>query len=141
MRISDWSSDVCSSDLHVRGLVDHYPGCSIQHPVITYHARARQDEGYRDPSYHGRVTTWPDQDIRDCRCDHRCARHLCGHSGWFHLPLFPPACGGIRPVPYWSEFVGPVHSFPHRASRSEEHTSELQSLMRISYAVFCLKKK
>src|SRR3546814_6381152 len=29
----------------------------------------------------------------------------------------------------------------HRASRSEEHTSELQSLMRISYAVFCLKKK
>src|SRR3546814_7590572 len=29
----------------------------------------------------------------------------------------------------------------HRGSRSEEHTSELQSLMRISYAVFCLKKK
>src|SRR3546814_3592322 len=31
--------------------------------------------------------------------------------------------------------------FGHRARRSEEHTSELQSLMRISYAVFCLKKK
>src|SRR3546814_6316479 len=31
--------------------------------------------------------------------------------------------------------------FGHRPSRSEEHTSELQSLMRISYAVFCLKKK
>src|SRR3546814_6279081 len=30
---------------------------------------------------------------------------------------------------------------PHRGGRSEEHTSELQSLMRISYAVFCLKKK
>src|SRR3546814_10552551 len=30
---------------------------------------------------------------------------------------------------------------PHRATRSEEHTSELQSLMHISYAVFCLKKK
>src|SRR3546814_1556116 len=30
---------------------------------------------------------------------------------------------------------------PGRAGRSEEHTSELQSLMRISYAVFCLKKK
>src|SRR3546814_8236724 len=30
---------------------------------------------------------------------------------------------------------------PHLANRSEEHTSELQSLMRISYAVFCLKKK
>src|SRR3546814_7424438 len=32
-------------------------------------------------------------------------------------------------------------AFGHRADRSEEHTSELQSLMRISYAVFCLKKK
>src|SRR3546814_2290146 len=34
---------------------------------------------------------------------------------------------------------GPVGGYP--AARSEEHTSELQSLMRISYAVFCLKKK
>src|SRR3546814_8726524 len=33
------------------------------------------------------------------------------------------------------------HTLIHRHSRSEEHTSELQSLMRISYAVFCLKKK
>src|SRR3546814_7886793 len=41
-------------------------------------------------------------------------------------------------------FVGhSPHRFPSRAPcmRSEEHTSELQSLMRISYAVFCLKKK
>src|SRR3546814_7396107 len=34
-----------------------------------------------------------------------------------------------------------IHSDSVAASRSEEHTSELQSLMRISYAVFCLKKK
>src|SRR3546814_19396639 len=34
-----------------------------------------------------------------------------------------------------------VSSANHRSTRSEEHTSELQSLMRISYAVFCLKKK
>src|SRR3546814_5352918 len=33
------------------------------------------------------------------------------------------------------------HAFPEGRLRSEEHTSELQSLMRISYAVFCLKKK
>src|SRR3546814_6252619 len=33
------------------------------------------------------------------------------------------------------------YSYRHRSYRSEEHTSELQSLMRISYAVFCLKKK
>src|SRR3546814_7729728 len=36
---------------------------------------------------------------------------------------------------------GPFHVRPGRQRRSEEHTSELQSLMRISYAVFCLKKK
>src|SRR3546814_2925998 len=34
-----------------------------------------------------------------------------------------------------------IVTFLHRCIRSEEHTSELQSLMRISYAVFCLKKK
>src|SRR3546814_9841582 len=34
-----------------------------------------------------------------------------------------------------------IESTTHHSSRSEEHTSELQSLMRISYAVFCLKKK
>src|SRR3546814_7943769 len=33
------------------------------------------------------------------------------------------------------------HGLPQAAARSEEHTSELQSLMRTSYAVFCLKKK
>src|SRR3546814_6045023 len=37
--------------------------------------------------------------------------------------------------------MGPIGVKAHLAARSEEHTSELQSLMRISYAVFCLKKK
>src|SRR3546814_3102830 len=40
----------------------------------------------------------------------------------------------------WSETASMTHR-QWRAQRSEEHTSELQSLMRISYAVFCLKKK
>src|SRR3546814_5515002 len=41
-----------------------------------------------------------------------------------------------------SRQTGPVHlQGSHNERRSEEHTSELQSLMRISYAVFCLKKK
>src|SRR3546814_9311748 len=39
------------------------------------------------------------------------------------------------------ELVERITSSPSRRSRSEEHTSELQSIMRISYAVFCLKKK
>src|SRR3546814_6651347 len=72
MRISDWSSDVCSSDLAAR----HWPRAGQMRSV--------------------RVSTPP-----------RNPPHL-------HLP---------------------------EKERSEEHTSELQSLMRISYAVFCLKKK
>src|SRR3546814_9674633 len=48
-------------------------------------------------------------------------------------PFHRPWNGGLC-------FLGPG-TFPSRHRRSEEHTSELQSLMRISYAVFCLKKK
>src|SRR3546814_5410319 len=49
-----------------------------------------------------------------------------------------PAAGPARAVPGAVLALGPDLQ---RAERSEEHTSELQSLMRISYAVFCLKKK
>src|SRR3546814_3893866 len=50
------------------------------------------------------------------------------------------------PAEYWRRTASPWHYVTVRegdryAARSEEHTSELQSLMRISYAVFCLKKK
>src|SRR3546814_2074304 len=49
-------------------------------------------------------------------------------------------------VPAFGQCINPVDARPNEpllppAERSEEHTSELQSLMRISYAVFCLKKK
>src|SRR3546814_10869959 len=55
-------------------------------------------------------------------------------------PRFPagPDCRAGRPR--WHSAGPPACHAAHRA-RSEEHTSELQSLMRISYAVFCLKKK
>src|SRR3546814_1212375 len=63
--------------------------------------------------------------------------HSCGS---FHDPRSPilPGC----PAPYQSlNRLQPESSPTRRLWRSEEHTSELQSLMRISYAVFCLKKK
>src|SRR3546814_3301008 len=62
----------------------------------------------------------------------------------------PISSGGGRPMKLWAgaaladtfERTQKIRSRRHSAnSRSEEHTSELQSLMRISYAVFCLKKK
>src|SRR3546814_1467722 len=54
--------------------------------------------------------------------------------------------GGSRVIHFWwvsQNSRSPMESgfIPASPNRSEEHTSELQSLMRISYAVFCLKKK
>src|SRR3546814_1419438 len=96
MRISDWSSDVCSSDLHLRIL------------------------GKRAVS---------DGEVAAAQVDHRreaqvdaTGEHFAGHDPGV-LPRALERGGRIGGV------------------RSEEHTSELQSLMRISYAVFCLKKK
>src|SRR3546814_6608199 len=53
-------------------------------------------------------------------------------------PSTPETCSTAPPTSTQSPTSG---IRPSRDSRSEEHTSELQSLMRISYAVFCLKKK
>src|SRR3546814_3430979 len=59
----------------------------------------------------------------------------------------PRVAGGVsvdRIIIEHANNLGHVSSFPHQgriADRSEEHTSELQSLMRNSYAVYCLKKK
>src|SRR3546814_10723843 len=61
------------------------------------------------------------------------AEIVAGHYGWA-----PP---GRRRLILGHESIGQVEEAPAGSGRSEEHTSELQSLMRISYAVFCLKKK
>src|SRR3546814_8347752 len=64
--------------------------------------------------------------------------HLYGHA------LFQPDQFAHRRAPPARGVGGDVRARDHRRDRlprSEEHTSELQSLMRISYAVFCLKKK
>src|SRR3546814_10685879 len=99
MRTSDWSSDVCSSDLRAEDRVRRQAqralraGAGRQHPVRRQPGRAGEVRLHRRP----------DEGERR-------------------------AGQGRRPA---------VKDQP----RSEEHTSELQSLMRISYAVFRLKKK
>src|SRR3546814_6324270 len=109
MRISDWSSDVCSSDLprlhqFFKDLADTQLGLLF-------------------------VGTAP----------------LCGG-----LDMIADVVGGQAQLSCWlvaDEYFRRQTDVPDSAvllfyqSRSEEHTSELQSLMRISYAVFCLKKK
>src|SRR3546814_7664211 len=62
-----------------------------------------------------------------------------GLLGWVETES--PCRDGARPLPD-DMLGGPLpHERPELLRRSEEHTSELQSLMRISYAVLCLKKK
>src|SRR3546814_5122521 len=90
MRISDWSSDVCSSDLVI---------------AIALYLRNRRPR-------------------------------LTGSQTWLVLATVPLAIVIAWGLTRDAELSGAAVGY-----RSEEHTSELQSLMRISYAVFCLKKK
>src|SRR3546814_4100641 len=116
MRISDWISDVCSSDLQSRGTGN---ARDVVHPCRA--ARHAGDRGSR-PRHRIRGKT--------------------RQSGELSRGL------GSR---YRRVQIGDrlFHGRSHRRRkgetlrlvRSEEHTSELQSLMRIAYAVFCLKKK
>src|SRR3546814_8238417 len=130
MRISDWSSDVCSSDLD--GSV-----------------RARQDTAHR---------LQPARDRRS-RPDARHGLHP-GHREYLHQTAGdsadPAVFGDDAAADQETRRQIPVEPEDDRSGasgepereyravprqRSEEHTSDLQSLMRISYAVFCLKKK
>src|SRR3546814_5180222 len=114
MRISDWSSDVCSSDL-----------------LIIAVGPAAALGLYREIRNNRRITPLPGKyyavDVDVHRSDHPLRsgdpRH---HDACWNRPAVDPS----RSTAIASQYY-----------RSEEHTSELQSLMRISYAVFCLKKQ
>src|SRR3546814_8916513 len=113
MRISDWSSDVCSSDLQALRRARHQgggPGAgSCGHD-------GTQGQGGEGPHRRYRVPLQEEQDrLREGLGRDPGRRQGDGEAGGRRR-------GDAR-------------------GRSEEHTSELQSLMRISYAVFCLKKK
>src|SRR3546814_9372043 len=106
MRISDWSSDVCSSDLDK---IRREPTATGRGTRARWYGRYG---GMPSHASRGRSTQRPGQAERQLG-----RRLLLDHQ---------------RPVA--------VRAGPD-GDRSEEHTSELQSLMRISYAVFCLKQK
>src|SRR3546814_5798915 len=111
MRISDWSSDVCSSDLYWQG--DQYFTLAGWHDI--------------DPA--APVT----------------------HISFFEADAFASWAGARLPTEFeWEAAAAALDSGggqqldaagPVPPARSEEHTSELQSLLRISSDVFCLKKK
>src|SRR3546814_9621079 len=115
MRISDWSSDVCSSDLPGRRSVRRL----LQPPLVSGASRPPM-----------RMTPSP--------------ASVSDGKDAFHVTVFqnarcPAFAGCPRPSPWrMSDRRGKPQ---HGLCRSEEHTYELQTLMRISYAVFCLKTK
>src|SRR3546814_10094694 len=119
MRISDWSSDVCSSDLQARAILAEVkslrpaPGIDPLETISRWKeklvgpgAALREAEGRPDLQPLAQVYAYYQKALSD-------------RGYWDFSDLI------VRAV---------------SAFRSEEHTSELQSLMRISYAVFCLKK-
>src|SRR3546814_8767612 len=110
MRISDWSSDVCSSDLppsdqSTRAAVRRYLSGLMEARAI--------------PGLQIAIVRNAGIELLD----------MMGLANIEHH------------VPVIRESIFSVNSMSKAFTRSEEHTSELQSLMRISYDVFCLKKK
>src|SRR3546814_3521697 len=108
MRISDWSSDVCSSDLVAAGDERHLLHRRAAGGLLGVGGLALDVDVVDERAQIGRRRA-DDADIA--------------------IGLFADLARGAR------RGIGRI------ALRSEEHTSELQSLMRISNAVFCLKKK
>src|SRR3546814_10210426 len=129
MRISDWSSDVCSSDLgriavertgrgeHEEVGPEAFPFDAAQAGDAAFEALAGDVE--RDV-----VAQLPAQRLREVLLDRQ----------------LRPRRRGLAPELAGNDLVVVAQRIGER-QRSEEHTSELQSLMRISYAVFCLKTK
>src|SRR3546814_4322132 len=117
MRYSDWSSDLCASDLQIgeRG------GISSRSREILLLAgdRVHQERLRRA------TATFDDRVLIACERNRRQDRNNCHGDNEL----------------YQRETLPQFHHDPESICRSEEHTSELQSLMRISYAVFCLKQK
>src|SRR3546814_5541249 len=142
MRISDWSSDVCSSDLHLaqrvrRDVADHADEEAVAPETLRDDAAQILDGDARDGGFSaaGRPGV-------DMLAIHQPAQHAPGDVvGIFCLAR---QAGDDLAADALDRLLVEARLGQRQTQqleRSEEHTSELQSLMRNSYAVFCLKKK
>src|SRR3546814_6429417 len=119
MRISDWSSDVCSSDLSSGVQIADELQRAGKQVYLSVGAHDRPPRAYRNRDFCwwlGVLGEWDAEAVQ---------------PGKEHVTIAVSGARGGHTV----DFRKLAHE-----GRSEEHTSELQSLMRISYAVFCLKK-
>src|SRR3546814_3046380 len=119
MRMSDWSSDVCSSDLNSDQDQSRHRWSNSNH-ASHYAANERQHNRYANKAGHQQ--------------QRRSDQH--GQAPKCKLDRLSDADTGTQ-----SKRIKRERAQHRHQDRSEEHTSELQSLMRISYAVFCLKNK
>src|SRR3546814_8567937 len=119
VRISDWSSDVCASDLLPENYEKHMDAFQFIKDVPT--------DWEESVALDGAVGEYV-----------AIARKQRGGQEWFLGALTDE---NPRTLALKLDFLDPGKRYRVQLYRSEEHTSELQSLMRISYAVFCLKKK
>src|SRR3546814_3018899 len=131
MRISDWSSDVCSSDLQTAGKNDGRNAAKLLIGAARIGDNAAK-------------SLLP---IIVLKVRHGQAGDFIGEQ-FDHFILVTDMmiqkAGGYAQLPRHAAHIECLDSFRPRQRdqcRSEEHTSELQSLMRISYAVLCLNKK
>src|SRR3546814_2558006 len=127
MRISDWSSDVCSSDLGVNLAVSlHAVTKEVRDEIVPINKKYGIEEllaacAAYPGANNARRITFEYVMLKGKNDSDDDARELVRLIRKYRLPA------KVNLIPF--------------NPRSEEHTSELQSLMRISYAVFCLKKK
>src|SRR3546814_10245294 len=124
MRISDWSTDVCSSDL--------------TSPARTSLPRRVERIGPSSLSAVWRQSEVPAWKSQSSVASTLCQWDFCPASSRNNIAVAVPRAPSGDSTRQVSRYQPPSG---WGCRRSEEHTSELQSLMRISYAVFCLKKK
>src|SRR3546814_8592328 len=128
MRISDWSSDVCSSDLK------NFRGQALTEPLPTQTTENRF--AIVNPLISPITHTGPG---RYYLMDNQLPTITTAKRGELAM-ISPVYCQASSPTPSVNIDGGALIPL-RRDTRSEEHTSELQSLMRNSYAVFCFKTK
>src|SRR3546814_4878943 len=122
MRISDWSSDVCSSDLQQRQIGDS----------LGKAAEKLKDSDKLICRLAAVLEIARETDFESDSAQAAALKELLSETKFLANELeSAQTAEALREIP---------DSYADLTKRSEEHTSELQSLMRISYAVFCLKK-
>src|SRR3546814_1151601 len=137
MRISDWSSDVCSSDLAGLQPGRQMSGNSFK-GLLTGGSYAPNDFVFAQRGAHADMLPRTTVAFDLSRCVIGPRYKLIYNV----LPTLPYAPVDMSGNPFWKELAVLNNSGQLDSTfRSEEHTSELQSLMRKSYAVFCLIKK